>query len=612
MPVLADVSLTGSAAGHSITVSTSARTASAVNSLVWNGVDFIDDHDHGRQLQSASNHGVVGQAFCPEGYNPTQAGSVNDGAGPFSTSTLISEHVVNNQLTTSGMMAFWQAPGQTNLAGCTAYNSTLLSDHGVSTTYTLGVGVNGVWVDNLIRHDVTFTIPDQPGVDFFYHQMEVLTGYMPPAFSVFRTWNPTSNQLNTIAPPNAEQALPLIVSTPDSRFAMGVYSPGLPQSSFASAGYGGFVFPGADSDAGPGTGVSKWNLVYREGRANQPQNLQTQSSLTYTSYLAVGTVQDVQTALATLVGFGASRTPVEVDDSGFENGGLVLAPLGQGPHSAWIVDRGALAGNNVAAVPAGNAFAQGITPPEGGSMAFTRSQPKTTGNPAGTPVVIRNVTDSLAIAANYELSVEAASLNLGPGNGYELELGYQSAGDPAAAAFVPLQTLAGAWASPGQFRTLSLSFELDDAHPAIGQPLAVRWTNRAESIGGGSNNAYLDNVRLVYSLPNGLAGDYNDDGVVDTADYTVWRDRRGAAAGSLPNDIDGGLIGEAQYSTWKAQFGARLRPQAAGSGASVPEPGAGALLTLGGVLALPLRGIPPKSEAEPSRCGPRRAVRRID
>jgi hypothetical protein len=234
------------------------------------------------------------------------------------------------------------------------------------------------------------------------------------------------------------------------------------------------------------------------------------------------------------------------------------------------------------------------------------------GNPAGTPVVIRNVTDSLAIAANYELSVEAASLNLGPGNGYELELGYQSAGDPAAAAFVPLQTLAGAWASPGQFRTLSLSFELDDAHPAIGQPLAVRWTNRAESIGGGSNNAYLDSVRLVYSLPNGLAGDYNDDGVVDTADYTVWRDRRGAAAGSLPNDIDGGLIGEAQYSTWKAQFGARLRPQAAGSGASVPEPGAGALLTLGGVLALPLRGIPPKSEAEPSRCGPRRAVRRID
>ncbi len=591
LPALADVTLTGTAAGHPIAISTGARTASAVRSVVWNGVEFIDDHDHGRQLQSASNHGVVGNAFCPEGYNPTQAGSVNDGAGPTSTSTLISEEVVDNQLSTSGKMAFWQAPGQTNPAGCTAYNTTRLSEHGVSSTYTLGVGVNGAWVDNLIRHDVEFTIPDQPGVDFFYHQMEVLTGYMPPSFSVFRTWNPVTNQLSTIAAPNAEQALPLIISTPDNQFAMGVYSPGLPQAAFPSAGYGGFVFPGADSDAGPGTGVSKWNIVYREGRPNQPQNLQTQGSLTYTSYLAVGTVQDVQSALATLVGFGAPQAPVEISDFGFEEGNPVLAPLGQGAHTAWIVDRGAVAGNNVAAVPAGNAFAQGMTPPEGRSMAFTRSQPKTIGNPAGTPVVIRNVTDTLAIAAKYELSVQAASLNLGPGNGYELELGYQSAGDPAAAAFVPLETLAGAWASPGLFRTLSLSFELVDAHPAIGQPLAVRWTNKAENIGGGSNNAYLDDVRLIYTLPGGLAGDYNDDGVVDAADYTVWRDQSGAVAGSLPNDIDGGPIGGAQYLTWKAQFGAGLHLQPAVSGAAVPEPGAGAVLMLGGVLALGWNGI---------------------
>ncbi len=581
---LADVTLSGIAAGHPIAISTSARTASAVSSVVWNGVEFIDDHDHGRQLQSASNHGVVGQAFCAEGYNPTQAGSVNDGAGPTSTSTLTAEQVVGNQLTTSGKMAFWQAPGQTNPVGCTAYNTTLLSDHGISTKYSLGVVVNGAWVDNLIRHDVTFTIPDPPGVDFFYHQMEALTGYMPPSFSVFHTWNPASNQLSTIAAPNAEQPLPLIVSTADNQFAMGVFSPGLPQAGFASAGYGGFVFPGADSDAGPGTGVSKWNVVYREGRPNQPQNPQTQRSLTYTSYLAVGSVQQVQSALATLVGIGAPQTPVEVNDFGFENGGPTLAPLGQGAHSAWIIDSGAVAGNNVAAVPAGNPFAQGLAPPEGGSMAFTRSQAKTAASPAGTPVVIRNVTDTLAISARYELRVQATSLNLGPGNGYVLELGYQAAGDPAAAAFVPLGTLDGAWSSPGVFRTLSLFVEVADAHPAIGQPLAVRWTNKAENVGGGSNNAYLDNVRLVYTLPDGLAGDYNDDGVVDAADYTVWRDHQGARAGSLPNDIDGGPIGEAQYSTWTTQFGAKLSPLPAVSAASVPEPSTGALLAFGAAL----------------------------
>ncbi len=333
-----DVTLSGIAAGKPITISTSARTASAVNSLVWNGVDFIDDHDHGRQLQSASNHGLSGVAFCPEGYNPTQAGSVNDGAGPTSSSTLISEQVTNNQLRTAGKMAFWQAPGQTNPAGCTAYNTTLLSDHTVSTTYTLGVGINGVLIDNLIRHDVTFDIPHGPGVNFFYHQMEALTGYMPPSFSKFRTWNPATNALNLINAPNAEQSLPLIFSTDDDNYAIGVYSQNLPEPTLPSAGYGAFFFPGAASDAGPGTGVSKWNIVYREGNANRPQDLQTQTSLTYTSYLAVGTVQQVQESLAALVDFTTSPTPVIVDDFGFENGNPVLAPLGQGAHTR--VDRG--------------------------------------------------------------------------------------------------------------------------------------------------------------------------------------------------------------------------------------------------------------------------------
>ena len=87
---------------------------------------------------------------------------------------------------------------------------------------------------------------------------------------------------------------------------------------------------------------------------------------------------------------------------------------------------------------------------------------------------------------------------------------------------------------------------------------------------------------VVLSVVAGLAGDYNDDGIVDAADYTVWRDNLGAAAGTLPNDIDGGAIGQAQYDTWVADFGAT------GSGATstiaaVPEP-AGLFLALVGCL----------------------------
>ena len=65
----------------------------------------------------------------------------------------------------------------------------------------------------------------------------------------------------------------------------------------------------------------------------------------------------------------------------------------------------------------------------------------------------------------------------------------------------------------------------------------------------------IDNLRLVTAL-TGLGGDYNNDGSVDAADYTLWRDNVGAVAGTLLNDTDGGVIGPGQYTTWASNFGA--------------------------------------------------------
>jgi hypothetical protein len=73
-----------------------------------------------------------------------------------------------------------------------------------------------------------------------------------------------------------------------------------------------------------------------------------------------------------------------------------------------------------------------------------------------------------------------------------------------------------------------------------------------------------------------LAGDYNDDGVVDAADYTVWRDKLGQMT-SLPNETDSlGVVDQADYDAWSANFGA---PAGSGSAAvspsrGVPEPAA--------------------------------------
>ena len=72
-----------------------------------------------------------------------------------------------------------------------------------------------------------------------------------------------------------------------------------------------------------------------------------------------------------------------------------------------------------------------------------------------------------------------------------------------------------------------------------------------------------------------LPGDYNNDGLVDAADYTVWRDNLGAPAGALRNDFAGGAIGAPQYDAWAANFGATLPlPSLA-----VPEPSVVAALT---------------------------------
>lgn len=49
-------------------------------------------------------------------------------------------------------------------------------------------------------------------------------------------------------------------------------------------------------------------------------------------------------------------------------------------------------------------------------------------------------------------------------------------------------------------------------------------------------------------------GDYSNDGKVDAADYTIWRDKLGSSA-TLPNDATPGSVTAADYDVWKAAFG---------------------------------------------------------
>ena len=99
---------------------------------------------------------------------------------------------------------------------------------------------------------------------------------------------------------------------------------------------------------------------------------------------------------------------------------------------------------------------------------------------------------------------------------------------------------------------------------------------------------------LAGATPSAIVttGDYNLDGKVDAADYTVWRDTLGAVvtAGTGADGDLSGTIDEGDYTFWKSKFG--VTP---GSGASigtgaVPEPTTVAQLSLG-LLALGASGL---------------------
>jgi len=74
-----------------------------------------------------------------------------------------------------------------------------------------------------------------------------------------------------------------------------------------------------------------------------------------------------------------------------------------------------------------------------------------------------------------------------------------------------------------------------------------------------------------------LPGDYNGDGIVGAADYTVWRDGLGS------------IYAQADYDVWKSHFGETIDGGSIGSRIVIPEP-ASVLLLLAAIAVAGLRG----------------------
>ncbi|MBE7218840.1 MAG: hypothetical protein INR64_10250 [Caulobacteraceae bacterium] len=259
--------------GEPLVIASRPQDAGAISSLLFRGREFIASRYNGWLLQGAGGYG-----WWAECLNPTLAGARYDPPGQTS-SRLLEARADARSYHTRTRMAFWTPPGRrcSDAFGVRriAANTTALSD-----TYyaqTLTPGFKGI--ARALDDHVVITTPRAARVAGF----EVLTGYMPPAFGSFYSYDAGRRRLVPLADRELTQErwAPEVVSTADGRFAMGIVA----ASPLADARYA--AFRNAE--------VSKWSLVYHyvNGFAAGPHR--------YECVVLLGTRDEVAADLGTIL-----------------------------------------------------------------------------------------------------------------------------------------------------------------------------------------------------------------------------------------------------------------------------------------------------------------------
>jgi hypothetical protein len=123
------------------------------------------------------------------------------------------------------------------------------------------------------------------------------------------------------------------------------------------------------------------------------------------------------------------------------------------------------------------------------------------------------------------------------------------------------------------------SFDLLDWGRLNGEFSAIQLPALGSGLAWNTSQLYTSGVLSVFSADS-LPGDYNHNGIADTADYTVWRDGLGKT------------YTQADYGIWKSNFGNHAGSGSFASG-GVPEPASLLLLLMGMLVIFVRRRVTP-------------------
>lgn len=201
------------------------RDAGAVCSIVYDGHEFVNDFDHGRQMQIAWSYNGLGEA-----YNPTESGSSDDFIKISSTSELLFVGADGASLITKSHPAYWQRPGK-------GRNTQTVTKDTLEKKLTLGYGGD----PHVIVLDAAVTVsPELTGPPITKIRIEAPAFYTSGELTEHYQLDRRDGSMVKIPPPlqpevkdrmnervrlNMERQRIPILSSPDGRYAMGVYTP---------------------------------------------------------------------------------------------------------------------------------------------------------------------------------------------------------------------------------------------------------------------------------------------------------------------------------------------------------------------------------------------------